>query len=236
MIVYGGGESGVLDSSTRRARTRVSPGAWLSSGAILTAELREVLSKVALGSLMLVLAYRIWLDFAATGRVTGVLMLISELLVVALTIVRRRPVEVDRSWDARLVTLLSVAGPPLLRPVADGGLVSDAVTATVSAAGLVVIIAGKFTLGRSFGLMPANRGIVSSGIYRMLRHPIYAGYVVCHLAFLAAHPTARNLIVFIAADAALLVRSLYEERTLRHDLDYMRYCETVKWRVVPGIF
>jgi protein-S-isoprenylcysteine O-methyltransferase Ste14 len=199
-------------------------------------EVRELVSKVALGSLMLVFAYSIWLDFASTGRFTGTLMLVSELMVVALTIVRRRPLEVDRSWDARLVTLLSVAGPPLLRPVAGGGLVSDMATVAVSSAGLALIIAGKWSLGRSFGLMPANRGIVSSGLYRFLRHPIYAGYVVCHLGFLAAHPTLRNLVLIVAADAALLVRSLYEERTLLHDSSYVRYCDAVRWRVVPGVF
>ena len=207
-----------------------------SKPSLITPEMRELLSKVALGSLMLVLAYRIWGDFEATGRVTGLLMLVSELLVVAFTIVRRRPTTVDRSWDARLVTVVSVAGPPLLRPVAEGGLLGDAFTAAVSIVGLMVIIAGKFSLGRSFGVMPANRGIVCSGVYRALRHPIYAGYVICHLAFLVAHPSALNLIVLIAADVALLVRSLYEERTLRYDTAYVRYCETVRWRVVPGVF
>jgi hypothetical protein len=43
-------------------------------------------------------------------------------------------------------------------------------------------------------------------------------------------------VLLVAADAALLVRSLYEERTLRHDPRYVRYCESVRWRVAPGIF
>ena len=37
---------------------------------------------------------------------------------------------------------------------------------------------GKLSLGRSFGLMPANRGVVSTGMYRLVRHPIYLGYLV----------------------------------------------------------
>jgi hypothetical protein len=235
VIAYGAHKAATLEPGADRV-TPVGTGCAADTSAHVSLEMRELASKVALGSLMLVFAYSIWLDFAATGRLTGTLMLVSELMVVALTIVRRRPLEVDRSWDARLVTLLSVAGPPLLRPVAGGGLVPDLATVAVSSAGLALIIAGKWSLGRSFGLMPANRGIVSSGLYRVLRHPIYAGYVVCHLGFLAAHPTLRNLVLLIAADAALLVRSLYEERTLRHDERYVRYCQDVRWRVVPGVF
>jgi protein-S-isoprenylcysteine O-methyltransferase Ste14 len=216
-------------SSSRPVARGLSP-------VVVSHEIRELVAKVTLGSLMLVFAYSIWLDFASTGRWTGTLMLVSELMVVALTIVRRRPIEVDRGWDARLVTFVSVMAPPLLRPVSGGGLASDLVTVAVSSAGLALIISGKWSLGRSFGLMPANRGIVSSGLYRVLRHPIYAGYLVCHVGFLIAHPTLRNLTLLIAADCALLVRSLYEERTLRHDEHYVRYCDAVRWRVLPGVF
>ena len=38
----------------------------------------------------------------------------------------------------------------------------DMYTAVLSGAGLLIIIAGKATLGRSFGLMPAHRGLVST--------------------------------------------------------------------------
>ena len=64
----------------------------------------------------------------------------------------------------------------------------DLYTALARRSGLIVIIAGKMTLGRSFGLMPAHRGLVCTGIYGWVRHPIYAGYLLTHAAFLVAHP------------------------------------------------
>jgi len=106
----------------------------------------------------------------------------------------------------------------------------------LSAAGLLVVVAGKLSLGRSFGLMPANRGIVSTGLYRWLRHPIYAGYLVTHLAFVAAHATIWNVAVLVVADVALLVRAVIEERTLALDPAYASYQQRVRWRVCPGIF
>ena len=38
-------------------------------------------------------------------------------------------------------------------------------------------------LGRSFGVAPANRGIVVRGPYSFVRHPIYTGYLITHTGF-----------------------------------------------------
>jgi protein-S-isoprenylcysteine O-methyltransferase Ste14 len=85
--------------------------------------------------------------------------------------------------------------------------------------------------------MPAHRGVVVSwGPYRWVRHPIYFGYVITHLAFLASHPSVWNAVVLLIADVALIVRAGYEERTLVIDPAYARYRERVPWRIVPAIY
>src|SRR5262245_52649047 len=111
--------------------------------------------------LFTLLAIRIAGDFLETGRVTGLLLLASETLVVALTVLRRSSSIVDRSPRARVLTAISMLGPFLVRPAATAALAPEAATVLLSGAGLSVVIAGKLSLGRSFGLMPANRGIVS---------------------------------------------------------------------------
>jgi protein-S-isoprenylcysteine O-methyltransferase Ste14 len=174
-------------------------------------------------------------EFARTGHVTGLLLLVSELLVVLLTVVRRPALVVDRAIGTRVVAALSMVGIYFIRPVGKP-LAPDLATAIVSGAGLLVIIAAKLTLGRSFGLMPANRGVVSRGIYRVVRHPIYAGYLVTHAAFLVAHPTLWNATLLVTSDSALLVRAIYEERTLACDASYASYMQDVRWRVLPGCF
>jgi protein-S-isoprenylcysteine O-methyltransferase Ste14 len=176
------------------------------------------------------------MDYANTGRITGLLLVASEALIVVLTVIRRAPLAVDRSIRARVLTTLSMAGPPLVRPAALTPIVSEPLTIAVSAAGLLVVIAGKLSLGRSFGLMPANRGIVSTGLYRMVRHPIYMGYLVTHVAFLAANPSPRNIALLLVGDLALLARAVCEERTLAQDPEYRAYQDRVRWRVLPGVF
>ena len=142
---------------------------------------------------------------------------------------------VDRALGTRIVSGISIVGVYFIRPMGEA-LLPDVVTACLSGAGLLVIITGKLTLGRSFGLLPANRGIVCRGIYTVVRHPIYGGYLVTHAAFLLAHPAARNVALLVASDLALLVRALYEERTLATDADYADYMSRVRWRVLPGAF
>jgi protein-S-isoprenylcysteine O-methyltransferase Ste14 len=192
-------------------------------------------ARATICALFVVLAVRIGAEFQKTGHLTGLLLLVSELLVVLFTVVRRPAVVVDRTLSTRIVAGISILAIPFIRPTGEA-LVSDALTVTLSAIGLVIIITGKLTLGRSFGLMPANRGIVCRGVYQVVRHPIYAGYIVTHAAFLAAHPTAWNVALLAVGDLALLVRATYEERTLALDSEYATYLTRVRWRVAPGLF
>lgn len=196
----------------------------------------DLLARATVCVLFTLLTVNILQDFLRTGRVTGLLLLVSEALVIVLTVVRRPAQVVDRSLLAGLVTTISIVGPPLLLPSDAGGLVPDLVTAIVSALGLSLVVLGKVTLGRSFGLVPANRGVVIRGPYALVRHPIYSGYLITHLAFLVAHPRWWNIVVIATADTALVVRALIEERVLNRDAEYQAYCRRVEWHLVPGLF
>ena len=177
-------------------------------------------------------------EFMRTGHITGLMLLASESLVIVLTLTRRRTAIVDRSIPAGVFTLVSVAGPPLMR--ADHDILAlaapDMLTGFISGLALVLILSGKLTLGRSFGLVPANRGVVADGPYSIVRHPIYAGYLITHIGFLAAHPDPLNIGLVAAADTALIFRALLEERVLGHDERYQVYCRRVSWHLVPGVF
>lgn len=196
----------------------------------------EFFAKVAILTLFSSMAMRLAQEAAKTGHITGILMLASEALVVAFTLVRRSAGAVDRSWKARTLTLFSTFGPPLVRPITVSALSSESLAVVISAIGLIIVVLGKLSLGRSFGLTPANRGIVSTGVYRFLRHPIYLGYVLTHMGFAIAFPADWNLVILIAADSALMMRAVCEEKTLALDPAYRAYMQRVRWRVLPGVF
>ena len=199
-------------------------------------DLGDLASRIVIVTLFSSMAMRLAQDFERTGHVTGLLLLASEGLVVGLTLMRRRAVIVDRSWKARLLTAFATFGPPLVRPGTSIAAAPQTVTISVCAIGLMIVVLGKMSLGRSFGLTPANRGVVSTGLYRFVRHPIYVGYLVTHIGFLVAYPADWNLLILAAADAALLMRAVCEEHTLAQDPAYRSYMERVRWRVLPGVF
>jgi protein-S-isoprenylcysteine O-methyltransferase Ste14 len=221
------------------ALTRSSFGFRLGSRAARPAirrNLGELASKIVIVTLFSSMAIRLAQDCAETGHATGLLLLASEALVVALTIVRRTPAAVDRSWRARLVTIFSTFGPPLVKPDSANALAPEAMTLLIAGFGLLIVVGGKISLGRSFGLVPANRGVVSTGVYRFVRHPIYLGYLITHLGFVMANPLDWNWIVLMAADVALMCRAILEERTLAQDPEYAAYMQRVRWRIVPRLF
>ncbi len=193
-------------------------------------------ARAAVGTLFAMLSLNLLGDFMRTGRVTGLLLLGSESLVVVFTVARRRAMIIDRSVGAALVTTLSLVGPSMMRTSELGGLLPDSVTTVISGTGLLLVIVGKITLGRSFGLVPANRGIVSGGPYTLVRHPIYTGYLINHIAFAIAHPRPLNWAILLIGDSALVIRALLEERVLSRDAGYQAYCRRVGWPLVPGLF
>ncbi len=101
--------------------------------------------------------------------------------------------------------------------------------------GIVWQIASKLSLGRSFGLLPANRGVVTRGTYRVVRHPIYLGYLIGHTGFLLASFSWYNLLLFMAMYFFQGLRVWEEERLLKDDPTYREYMLRTRYRLVPGI-
>jgi protein-S-isoprenylcysteine O-methyltransferase Ste14 len=208
---------------------------WPSATLRPRPDIGDLTGRIVIVTLFSSMAMRLATDAARTGHATGMLMVASEALVVALTLVRRGAARVDRTWAARVVTAVSAFGPPLVRP-ADIAGVPEQFTLALTAIGLMIVVGGKISLGRSFGLTPANRGVVCTGLYRVIRHPIYFGYLVTHVGFVAANPSPWNLGVLAVADTTLLVRACREERTLATDAAYRAYTERVPWRLIPRVF
>jgi protein-S-isoprenylcysteine O-methyltransferase Ste14 len=102
--------------------------------------------------------------------------------------------------------------------------------------GMFISLAALFSLNKSFGLVAANRGVKTSGVYQIVRHPIYAGYFLSFGAYLAQNPTFANLLIYIAFVALELMRMIAEERVLLGDRLYAEYARRTRWRVVPLLY
>lgn len=82
----------------------------------------------------------------------------------------------------------------------------------------------------------ANRGVVSSGPYRLVRHPIYLGYLVTHAGFLLSNTSVRNVAIYAAAYVFQFARIYAEERILAQDGEYREYLRSVRYRLFPEVY
>ncbi|MDR7574274.1 MAG: methyltransferase [Armatimonadota bacterium] len=128
----------------------------------------------------------------------------------------------------------AVAVLPLLL---HGASPSSPIAWGAAAGGLLLSLWALMEMRDAFGIAPAYRGrIATDGPYRLLRHPAYAGELLAIAAFVAAHPTPRNLVLLAAIAAGMMARALWEERILMEDPAYVAYAERVRWRMVPFIW
>lgn len=169
-------------------------------------------------------------------RVSLLLVLLSELLTLGAILLPRTAIRRDTSLIA-LALIPPVYCYAFLLVVVPSYHPGREIAATiVQGAGLVWIIASKLTLGRAFGLLPADRGLTTAGPYRVIRHPIYLGYLIVHIGFLMENPVLQNLVVLTLLYVVQYLRILREEALLSAREEYRAYCGQVRFRMIPCIF
>jgi protein-S-isoprenylcysteine O-methyltransferase Ste14 len=101
--------------------------------------------------------------------------------------------------------------------------------------GVVLTQVARVYMGRSFGLLPANRGIVSKGPFRWVRHPVYLGWLVLSIGYATSYLSDRNVILILVTLAFMVWRIDQEEAHLSADPEYRRYMDRVRYRLLPGL-
>ena len=161
------------------------------------------------------------------------IFLASELVAVVLLLIQRRG---EWTVEPRPVLIAFIGTGVALLVVPEGvTIASNAVSSTLILTGGAIALAAKLSIGRSFGVVPANRGVKRGGTYRLIRHPMYAGYILNHLGFLLLYLSWWNVAVYVVAWAFLWLRIGEEEKFLRRDPDYVEYAAAVPYRLIPGI-
>lgn len=83
---------------------------------------------------------------------------------------------------------------------------------------------------------PAHVPLRTSGVYRLVRHPIYFGWVL--LVFGTPTMTGTRLTFAVISTLYLAIAVPFEERSLvdAFGAEYRAYQQRVRWRIVPGIY
>ncbi len=79
--------------------------------------------------------------------------------------------------------------------------------------------------------------VVSTGLYGVVRHPMYAVTLVLFLSMPLVLGSALAFVVFLAYPAIIVKRLLNEEQVLARELPgYTEYMQKVKWHLIPFIW
>lgn len=82
-----------------------------------------------------------------------------------------------------------------------------------------------------------NQKIISTGLYSIVRHPMYLGVLIMWIPIPIALGSYWGLIPMATISIALVLRILNEETVLKRDLPgYKEYCQTTKYRLIPFIW
>ncbi len=107
---------------------------------------------------------------------------------------------------------------------------------TLLSFGIVLNIAALLSLNRSFAIVPAVRNIKTKGFYTIIRHPMYASYLLMYIGYFLSNSTLANGIILLLCIAFQLARIEREEVLLSTEPVYKIYQQKVKYKLIPGIY
>lgn len=192
--------------------------------------LLDAVERIAITALFVWLCYRFYGSLGETPF--NLFFLISEGTVVVFVLLRRATDQISVKpvdWAAGIVgTML----PMLLVPSGNGW--SGGVVCLII--GMALALGAKVSLRRSFGVVAANRGVKSDGLYGAVRHPMYLGYFLANAGALILNPSILNACLLAFWAACQVTRITAEERVLLQDPIYKAHAEKVRFRLLPLVY
>lgn len=80
--------------------------------------------------------------------------------------------------------------------------------------GLIIWWSATITLGKSFSVVPQARELIQSGMYSVMRHPIYVGISLTTIGWAILTSSYLFILLAIAAAVSSVARAKLEEKKL----------------------
>jgi protein-S-isoprenylcysteine O-methyltransferase Ste14 len=118
----------------------------------------------------------------------------------------------------------------------------------ISTAGMILFIFGWIVITMVLRANPfasavvrhqkeRNHSVVSDGIYRIVRHPMYSGLASVMIGLALWLESYASALFALIPTGIFVIRIFVEEKLLRRELqDYENYAKAVRWRMIPGIW
>lgn len=140
------------------------------------------------------------------------LLLVLRDFVAAYFFLKRKPSSVKANNIQSLLAYISSAMPLLYFSPSEDVKLFYLISNLFSIVGFLLVALATIELGHSIGISPANRGHVSSGIYRLIKHPMYWGYVISEAGMVFLNPL--NAVLLLISSSLYFTRARFEEKVL----------------------
>jgi protein-S-isoprenylcysteine O-methyltransferase Ste14 len=174
-----------------------------------------------------------------TFTITDWIYVLQHLIVLVIALARRRPKVRDYSIASSIAVGIAYTYPyaqviylrwsPGYVAWPAAGLILVTLAAVFSFASLV-------TIGRLFGIRPALRGLVTSGPYRFIRHPMYLSYILADIGYNLQEWNFVTILLVLVGWASLVYRIHAEERVISQHPEWPAYVVSVRYRLFPGLW
>jgi protein-S-isoprenylcysteine O-methyltransferase Ste14 len=149
---------------------------------------------------------------------------------------RPKPVSQDISFCTVAIVVAATVWPVILHFQAGMDAAPSRIIQWIQAAALLVTLMAFLYLGRNFSLVPQYRSIVRHGPYALVRHPLYAAYLIFDATLVVMAGTPVALLLWLIEAGLLLLRARQEENLLaRSDDAYGAYLRAVRYRFLPFV-
>ena len=173
---------------------------------------------------------------ALHGLYINIPFAVENALLVLLFLTRRRTQGTStRPFDWLVAALASWLPLAYMAHHGDQSL-SVALGVAMQVIGLTLSVVSFGFLGRSIGIVAADRGLKTAGAYRIVRHPAYAAHIITGTGFLIANPHWVNAVIWSVVFVCQLARIQAEEDFLSRHTTYSEYRAAVRWRLIPGLY
>jgi protein-S-isoprenylcysteine O-methyltransferase Ste14 len=114
-------------------------------------------------------------------------------------------------------------------------VVGDALVAIGLGVAMLAVIQNSYAAANI--TVEGNQHVVSTGLYRLVRHPMYVGNLIMMAGIPLALGSYWGLAVVIPGLLVLVIRVLDEEKLLAQELaGYREYTQKVRYRLVPYVW
>jgi len=176
---------------------------------------------------------------SAVGAIAATVLTIAFYALVVRAYLTRLPAQATSSSRAAAVAAFLGSALPFVMPLLGSSAASGArlvIGDLLMLTGFAWSVWALRTLGRSFSVIPQARAVVSSGPYRVVRHPLYLGEIVSMMGLAVLHASPAAYLAWFSLCCLQVYRATHEERVLAGALDdYVDYRRRTR-RIVPGLY